>query len=252
MDELKGFPMVVLAADFPYDILDTEKEGVSLKPLLKDIVKSEDIAAIKIGSKTLGNDFTRREISNAIKRVGKKVIYDDQKLGQDIPDITRDLGALFAEVSDAVIVYPKTLEHWVAAYTGVVEDSGSNLITVFYMTDNKDCISKSLGLAAEISHHCKETSSKFFGAVLPANKLMFSRMFLRHFKYYDVHPEIFVVGITTQGGNAFDVGKLGAHYGIVGRALYNSDDLIKSAREVREDLHKGYKDKEYLGAHTIA
>jgi len=236
-----GQPYIVMAADIPFK-LPVGKEGVQLKPVLEQLVNCDDIFAVKIGLLTTDKKSSLEEVTTAIHDAKKKVIYDMQKMGQDIPDITLKQAALFGSVADAVIVYPKSLGHWVAAYEGAVEKSGSKLITVLYMTDGYDILYNRKELTKQILSYTKESKINFFGTVLPANKPEIIDAFIEVFNEHDVHPEIFSPGLEAQGGKAFDIGKRGAN-GIAGRAIYGAKDPIAAARELKAELIRGYEER---------
>ena len=100
-----------MAADIPFE-LPKDEEGEQLKPILEKLVNCDELIAIKIGTLTTAEDFSLKQVTSAIRSAHKKVIYDMQKMGQDIPDVTKKQAKLFGSVADAVIVYPKSLEHW--------------------------------------------------------------------------------------------------------------------------------------------
>lgn len=238
---MSGEPYIVMAADMPYRLPDG-MEGMQLKPILEKLVNCEDLHAVKIGLLTLGKKSSLEEVTDAIKNAGKKVIFDMQKMGQDIPDVTFKQAELFGSVSDAVIVYPKSLEHWKAACQGAVGKSGSNLITVLYMTDGYDDLEKRKILAKEILTYAKETKLPFFGTVLPANKPAVIDTFVEIFNKFEVHPEIFSPGLEAQGGKAYEIGKRGAH-GIAGRAIYEAEDPVAALKKLKAELKCGYEER---------
>jgi len=238
---MSGEPYIVMAADFPFK-LPKGKEGLQLKPILEGLVGCNDLVAVKIGILTLDKKSYLEEVACAIRDTGKLVIFDMQKMGQDIPEVTLKQAELFGSVSNSVIVYPKSLGHWNAAYEGAVVKSGSNLITVLYMTDGCDDLEKRKALTKEILTQTKEKNLTFFGTVLPANKPQIIDTFVEIFKEYNVCPEIFSPGLEAQGGKAYEIGKRGAH-GIAGRAIYDAKDQIAAIKELKSELLRGYKER---------
>ena len=237
-----GVPYIILAADMPFRLPDG-KEGLQCKPLLEKLVNCEELFAVKIGPITMGTESSLREVTDAIHNAGKKVIYDMQKMGQDIPEVTKTQAALFGSVSDAVIVYPKSLKHWQEAYQGAVVESGSNLITVLYMTDGCDDLEKRKALTREILTFVKKDNLTFFGTVLPANKPAIIDTFIELFGEYPflAGPEIFSPGLEAQGGKAFEIGKRRAN-GIAGRAIYGAKDPVAAVKELKAELVRGYNE----------
>ncbi|MCD6575583.1 MAG: orotidine 5'-phosphate decarboxylase [Nanoarchaeota archaeon] len=229
----KNFPKLVMAGDLPFEELSKKLDKVRDVP---------EIEAVKIGTLTTGVNYGLRDVANEINDAGKAVIYDMQKMGQDIMSVTKKQASLFGSVADAVIIYPKSVEHWFAAYEAL-EDSDTMLISVLYMTDGYDNLSNRLGLTVLLAEDANSRGIKIEGVVLPANMTEITSRFISLLEKYNQNPIVFSPGIKAQGGSAYQAAKAGTDVAIVGRALYNADDIQKAALEILNELKRGYSER---------
>lgn len=231
--------MSVLEEELPNLVLAGDKPLGELSSILED-TKDADFYGVKIGTLTTGISHSLKDVGEEIRDFDRKVIYDMQKMGQDIVYTTREQAKVFSSVADAVITYPKSSEHWKAAYEGVKEND-AYMITVPYMTDDCDDLQERKNLMEEILK--KSEDKELEGVVLPANEPEITSEFLDLFSEYDSYSIVFSPGIGKQGGNAYDIAGVGADVAISGRAIYGAENPKESCERILERMEKGLEDR---------
>jgi orotidine-5'-phosphate decarboxylase len=234
-------PSLVLAGDVPFEQPKHRQIPYTLKEVLDSVEGIPQISGVKIGVLTTDADFSLRQVCDYIHDRGLLVVHDMQKMGRDVSTpIVASQAELFASVADFVIVDPKKVEHWRAAYD-VVERAGKGLITVLYMTDEgKDMTPGRHMTMLEICHDVKTSGRKLEGVVLPANNPEVTKFARHSLAYFDIAPTVFSPGIGAQGGESEVAAMAGSDIGIVGRAVLEAEDKRKAAEEIVAALERGY------------
>jgi orotidine-5'-phosphate decarboxylase len=159
------------------------------------------------------------------------IIYDHQKLGNDIPDMGRKYAAMFAQAGvDAAIIFPfagpvthKTMIEALRE-VGVVPIVGGDMTHEGFSAEDdgylaRDASKRIYTLAAELG---------VTNYVLPGNKLKQAKYYLGLLNELVGEGNFTVMspGFITQGGKISDFAKLiGIWAAIVGRAIYDAKDM---------------------------
>ena len=194
------------------------------------------VGAYKIGFE-LVIPFGMKEVIKTIRKYSKlPIIYDHQKAGTDIPDT----GIKFMKAckgADAVILFPQAGPDTEKAWIKAAQKEGMHMIVGGEMTHagylavdhgflEDDAPTRMYEIAASLG-------VKDF--VVPGNKpdrITFYRDFLKSAGVKE--PVFYSPGLIIQGGSISEGAKAAGDnwHAIVGRALYGSKDMNKTAREL--------------------
>src|SRR3989338_555255 len=213
------------------DVSDLEK----LNQLVKETCSVKGIGAYKIGLELclkFGIPAVVREIRNNTQL---PIIYDHQKAGNDIPE----LGEKFAEAVkgvDAVILFPfagpETEKEWIKACKkaklGVIV--GGEMTHLAFSEEEGGFISQKESL--RIYEIAAEKGINNF--VVPGNKPEKIKLYRAFLEARGIKPIFYSPGLIAQGGSITESAKAAGNnwHAIVGRALYESKDINKSAKEM--------------------
>jgi orotidine-5'-phosphate decarboxylase len=221
------------------------KDIEALKRLVENTYDVRGIGAYKIGS-VLTIRYGLAKIVEAVRGfTDLPVIYDHQKAMTDIQDLGKDFVAAVKEAgADALIGFPlsgpETEEAWIKACKAVeleVIVGGEMTHPRFkkseggYVAD--ECLDEMYSLGARL---------KVNNFVVPGNKA--ERVL--HYKsllkgIVDESLTFFAPGFVAQGGVITDVARSAegiSWHAIVGRAIYEADDMEAKAREMTAHLVK--------------
>lgn len=172
----------------------------------------------------------------------KKIVYDHQKGGTDIPE----MGEKFAEVIksagfDAAILFPfagaKTQEAWTKAFhdAGLTVIIGAEMTHPGFLTSQGGVIDPIVGEV--IFKAASEQGVTNF--VVPGNKpdVIETYRYVLDGRVGSGKYSLYAPGFITQGGKISEAGKAAGDrwYAIVGRAIYEPDG-IKAIREVAQEV----------------
>lgn len=212
-----------------------------LKRLVSETHDIEKIGGYKIGFTLALNHGLPSVVKTIRKFTDLPIIYDHQKAGTDIPDI----GKKFAEVCkkagvDAAILTPQagpaTEEAWIMA----CQKEGLIVLVQGEMTHPKFKRSEggfiSDDALDEIYLNAAQLGVNNF--VVPGNKI--DR--ISHYKSI-LDPKVkeltfFAPGFISQGGEITEAAKVAGKFwhAIVGRAIYEAEDIRKAAEEMTSKL----------------
>jgi len=205
--------------------------------LVKATCMIQGVSAYKIGFE-LVIPFGMKKVVEIIRRhTDKPIIYDHQKAGTDVPFT----GERFAKVCkasgvDAVILFPQagpeTLRAWIAACQAQglqVIVGGEMTHKGFLQSDggfiSDDAPSRIYALAAE------QGITDF---VVPGNKPEQITTYRQLLEAKGVKPAFYSPGLISQGGDLTEGAKAAGDswHAIIGRALYQADDMAAKAKEL--------------------
>jgi len=217
-------------------------EGIArLKEIVSATAGVEGIGAYKVGFE-LAIPYGLKKVVQEIRRLSDKpVIYDHQKAATDIPAT----GAKFAQACrasgvDAVILFPQAGPETEKAWIKAVQDEGLGLIVGGEMTHPAYLETDGGFLKADAPKRMYEIACdlgvKDF--VVPGNK---PEKILEYKKLFDekgVDSTLYSPGLIAQGGKITDSGKAAGKkwHAIVGRAIYQAEDVKKAAEELAKEL----------------
>lgn len=212
-----------------------------LKNLVKETCSVEGIGAYKIGLELCIPYGICQVIDTIRKWTDLPIIYDHQKAATDIPE----LGDKFAKAVkgvDAVILFPftgpETEKAWIKSCKkeklGVIV--GGEMTHAGFLEREGGFISESDALKIyEIA-----ADEKINDFVVPGNKPDKIKLYKAFLEARGIKPVFYSPGLIAQGGDITESAKAAGErwHAIVGRALYDSKDMHRSAKEMVRDLAK--------------
>lgn len=219
----------------------------TLEKLKKIVEKTHDIEGV--GAYKVGLSLALRYGLPQIVKIVRKItdlpiIYDHQKAGTDIPE----MGEVFAEVCkeagiDAVIIFPQAGPETERAWVTAARGRGLGVIVGGEMTHQKYKISEGGYIVddalKDIYINAMKLGVKDF--VIPGNRIDRIKFYVDLFKRHEIRPVFYSPGLITQGGEITGAGRAAGDnwHAIVGRALYNSEDMRKTATDLTSRLKSG-------------
>lgn len=209
-----------------------------LRELVKSTCNVRGVGAYKIGFE-LVIPFGMGEIVKTIRKYSKlPIIYDHQKAGTDIPD----MGLKFMNAckgADAVILFPQAGPETEAAWIKAAQQAGMSVIIGGEMT-HKGYLKKENGFIDDDAPKRMYEIAASLGVtdfVVPGNRpdkcLEYDELIKKKVK----NPVYYSPGLITQGGSITELAKkLDSWHAIVGRAIYEADDMKKAAEEMAKSL----------------
>lgn len=209
-----------------------------LSKLVKATCSVKGVGAYKIGFE-LVIPFGIGKVVKTIRKITKlPIIYDHQKAGTDIPE----MGEKFMRVCrgvDAVILFPQAGPETEAAWIKAAQDAKMKVIVGGEMTHqaflkeaggyiDNSAPKRIYGIAASMG---------VTDFVVPGNKPDKVMEYKKIIENKIKEPVFYSPGLVAQGGKISDLAKkLDRWHAIVGRAIYESKDMGKSAEEFAKSL----------------
>jgi len=209
--------------------------------VLKETADMDAVGAYKLGF-YLGLEYgLPKLVEIARKYTDKPLIYDHQKAGTDIPDT----GKKFAEVCrnagiDAVILFPQagpeTEKEWIKA----AKEQGLGVIVGGLMT-HKAYVESDGGYIdddAILKMYLNAADEGITEFVVPGNKPEAISEIRLALEEKGINPVFHAPGFVSQGGKITDAAKAAGEkwHAIVGRAIYNSDNIKKTVEELSSQI----------------
>lgn len=205
-----------------------------LKKLVKETCHVKGIGAYKIGLELC----LKFGIPNVVEKIRKytrlPIIYDHQKAATDIPE----LGEKFAKSVkgvDAVILFPFTGPETEKAWINACKKAKLGIIVGGEMT-HKGFLETEGGFINPIVPLKIYEVAAGLGIknyVVPGNKPGKIRMYKAFLEARGIKPVFYLPGLIAQGGKITESTKVAERWhAIVGRALYNSKNINKAAKEL--------------------
>lgn len=210
-----------------------------LKNLVKETCSVEGISAYKIGLE-LCIPYGICQVVDTIRKMSDlPIIYDHQKAATDIPE----LGEKFVNAVkgvDAVILFPFTGPETEKAWIKACKKAKLGVIVGGEMT-HKGFLDSEQGFIKETAPlKIYEIAAKLGinDFVVPGNKPEKIRMYKAFLEARGIKPILYSPGLITQGGNLTESAKAAGNnwHAIIGRALYNSKNINKTAKELCKSL----------------
>lgn len=176
-----------------------------------------------------------KAVEIARKYTEKPLIYDHQKAGTDIPDT----GAAFAKVCkgsgiDAVILFPQAGPETERAWIDYARNEELHVIVGGLMTHKKYVRSEGGYLAddAIVEIYERAAGLGINDYVVPGNNPEAIRKIRAMLEREHAHPVLYSPGFVSQGGRVEEsIKAAGEHFhAIVGRGIYEADDMRKAAQ----------------------
>ena len=216
------------------DVNSLEKLGI----LVKATCNVKGIGAYKIGFE-LVIPFGIEKVVKAIRKHTKlPIIYDHQKAGTDIPD----MGLKFMNAckgADAVILFPQAGPETEAAWIKAAQQAKMNVIIGGEMT-HKGYLKNENGFIDDNAPKRMYEIAASLGVtdfVVPGNRPDKCSEYNELIKKKVSNPVYYSPGLITQGGSISELAKkLESWHAIVGRAIYEADDMKKAAEEFSKSL----------------
>ena len=217
------------------DVSDLSK----LKNLVKETCSVEGIGGYKIGLE-LCLKFGIPRVVGVIKELTDlPIIYDHQKAATDIPE----LGEKFAKSVrgvDAVILFPFTGPETEKAWIKACKKEKLGVIVGGEMTHKGFLESEGGFISEKESLKIYETAAgeKINDFVVPGNKPEKIKLYRAFLEARGIKPVFYSPGLIAQGGNITESAQAAGEswHAIVGRALYNTKDIHKAAKELVKNL----------------
>ncbi|MFH0868399.1 MAG: orotidine 5'-phosphate decarboxylase / HUMPS family protein [Candidatus Woesearchaeota archaeon] len=212
---------------------------VKLKNLVKETCSVEGVGAYKIGLE-LCLRYGIPAVVEAIREFTDiPIIYDHQKAATDIPE----LGEKFAKAVkgvNAVILFPFTGPETEKAWIKACKDEKLGVIVGGEMTHKAFLESEGGFISEKEAMKIYEIAAeeKINDFVVPGNKPDKIKLYKAFLEAKGVKPVFYSPGLITQGGDIAEGAKAAGDnwHAIIGRALYNSKDINKAAKEMVRSL----------------
>ena len=210
-----------------------------LKNLVKETCSVEGIGAYKIGLELALRFGIPSVVDEIRKQTSLPIIYDHQKAATDIPE----LGEKFARAVkgvNAVILFPFTGPETEIAWIKACKKEKLGVIVGGEMT-HSGFLEREGGFISEseaLKIYEIAAAEKINDYVVPGNKPDKIRIYRAFLEAKGVKPVFYSPGLIAQGGSITESAKSAGErwHAIVGRALYDSKDMHKSAKEMAKAL----------------
>lgn len=209
--------------------------------LVKETHDIEGIGAYKIGFE-LGLKYGLPKVVEVCKKYTKKpIIYDHQKAGTDVPFTGEKFAKVCREAGvDAVILFPQAGPDTERDWIRFAQKEGLKVIVGGEMT-HKGYLSSEGGFlkdSAPEEMYKVAMQNGVFEFVVPGNKPEKISHYKKLFESHGIKPVLYSPGLVAQGGDITDSAKAAGDYwhAIVGRGLYEAQDIRKAALELTSRL----------------
>lgn len=209
-----------------------------LEKLVKSTCSVKGVGAYKIGFE-LVIPFGMKAVVKTIRKHTKlPIIYDHQKAGTDIPD----MGPKFVQACkdvDAVIIFPQSGPETETVWIKAAQDSGMKIIVGGEMT-HKGYLKNENGFIGDEAPKRMYEIAASLGVgdfVIPGNKPDKCMEYHDLIKKKIMNPVYYSPGLVAQEGKISDLAKkLDSWHAIIGRAIYEAEDMEKAAEELVKNL----------------
>jgi orotidine-5'-phosphate decarboxylase len=209
--------------------------------IIKQTADVEGIGGYKIGFE-LGLGYgLGKVVKTARKHTDKPIIYDHQKAGTDIPDTGKNFARTMKKAGvDTVIFFPQAGPETERAWIYHALDKGLNIIVGGRMTHPGYAVSEGGFITDEGALEMYRIAAKagINNFVVPGNKPDVIKQVKEIIESEGVSPIFYAPGFIAQGGKIEAAAKVaGDHFhGIVGRGIYESQDMHTAAVEHTSQL----------------
>jgi len=216
------------------DVDSLEKLG----KLVKATCSVKGIGAYKIGFE-LVIQFGMKAVVKTIRKYTKlPIIYDHQKAGTDIPEMGRKFMKA-CKLADAVILFPQAGPETELAWIKAAQQAKMNVIIGGEMT-HQAYLKEAGGFIEDNAPKRIYEIAASMGVtdfVIPGNKPERALEYVKIIKNKIKNPVFYSPGLIAQGGNITKLAKkLGSWHAIVGRAIYEAEDMKKATEELTKEL----------------
>ena len=230
---LKNKPLIEGRTVIPACDIDSIEKFKEIIEATKD---NKKIGGYKIGFE-LGLSYSLQQIVDIAKNAApdKKIIYDHQKAGTDIPDTGRNFAKVCKKAGvDAVIFFPQSGPVTQTAWTGEALQAGLDVIIGGEMTHKG--YKKSDGgyiddyaLAEMCLRGARHGITNF---VVPGNKPEMIEIYRKMLEGEGIEPVFYSPGFVAQGGRIEAAVQIAGdrYHPIVGRGIYTVSDMNQAAR----------------------
>ncbi len=215
-----------------------------LRNLVRATADIKGIGGYKIGFELVMRFGMKRTIETIRSLSSLPIIYDHQKAGTDIPFTSEKFASACSGV-DAAILFPQAGPETEKAWINALMKKGIAVIVGGEMTHEGY-------LESEGGFICDEAPDRIYRIaaelgvrdfVVPGNKPERIRHYHELIKRL-VEPVFYSPGLISQGGDITESGKAAGRrwHAIIGRAIYNSNDIHGSAELIAKRLLGGGDD----------
>lgn len=209
-----------------------------LSKLVKATCSVNGVGAYKVGFE-LVIPFGMEKVVKTIRKYTKlPIIYDHQKAGTDIPDMGEKFMSA-CKLVNAVILFPQAGPETEAAWIKAAQQAKMNIIVGGEMT-HQAYLKEAGGFIDNNAPKRMYEIAASMGVtdfVIPGNKPERAMEYVNLIKTKIKNPVFYSPGLVAQGGNISDLAKkLDSWHAIVGRAIYEADDMEKAAEEIARDM----------------
>ena len=211
------------------------------KKLVQETSNIDVVSAYKIGFE-LGLLYGLPMVVGIARDQGnKKIIYDHQKAGTDIPDTGKNFMVVMKQADvDAVILFPQAGPETQKAWIKSAQDLDLGVIVGGLMTHSKYRRSEGGYIADEaiMEIYLKAVEEGVTDFVVPGNKVNEIISIRKMLEEKGITPTFYSPGLVTQGGKISDAGQVAGKrwHAIIGRGIYQAEDMKKAAIEHSQSL----------------
>ena len=209
--------------------------------IVKDTTNVDGVGAYKVGFE-LGLSYGLSRVVELTRKYNNKpIIYDHQKAGTDIPDTGKNFAGTMKNAGiSAVILFPQSGPETQRAWTESAMEKGLVVIVGGLMTHPRYVRSQGGYIddeaIMEIYFNAAEMGVTDF--VVPGNKPDKITEIREALERKGVSPTFYAPGFVAQGGSISDAAKAAGNswHAIVGRGIYEANDIRKAALELTSQL----------------
>src|SRR3989344_1950213 len=209
-----------------------------LSKLVKATCFVKGVGAYKIGFELVIPFGMEKVVKTIRKHTKLPIIYDHQKAGTDIPD----MGSKFmkaCKLADAVILFPQAGPETEVAWIKAAQQAKMDVIIGGEMT-HQAYLKEAGGFIDDDAPKRMYEIAALMGVtdfVIPGNKPEKAMQYVDLIGNKIKNPVFYSPGLVAQGGNISDLAKkLDSWHAIIGRAIYDAEDMKKAAEELAKNL----------------
>jgi orotidine-5'-phosphate decarboxylase len=219
------------------DVEDIKK----FEEIVQETAGIEKIGAYKIGFELALQYSLPKIVKTARKFTDKPIIYDHQKAGTDIPDTGKSFAKTCKKAKlDAAILFPQAGPETEKAWINALKEQGIGVIIGGEMTHKGYLETENGYILSEAPKRMYElaVSLGVNDFVVPGNKPEKISYYKGFIESKGAKPVFYSPGLIAQGGKISDSAKAAGKnwHAIVGRALYEAQDIKKAALELVKEI----------------